>query len=149
MELTDMVVNMDDVPGAVTPGGTTLKVPVHPEVTGTPKTAPLSLLLVILPPGTSTTLHIHKTSDEYEYILCGTGVLQTGDKKDIPVGKDMVVINLIGVLHEVKNTGKDTMMLLRVHTPPLEPWQPGDAIEKAISEAKKAFDATTRTFKSS
>lgn len=148
MALKTLQIKMDDVPGVPTPTGTTLKVPIHPEVTGTPQTAPISFLIVIMPPGSSTSLHAHDDSDEYEYVLSGTGELEVGDKKGIPVEADMAVVNLRSVMHEIKNTGKDTMRLLRIHVPPLKPGQPGDAIDKTINEAKKAFDVTKGTFKS-
>ena len=131
-------IKISDVPGATTPSKTTVKLPIHPEVTGIPKTAPISILWVIIPPGLSTGLHDHELSDEYEYIVSGTGLLEVGQEKDIPVEPEMLVFNPQGVMHEVKNTGKDTMKLLRVHVPPLKP-PAGGHLEKALNDTKAWF----------
>ena len=129
---------IEDVPGITTPSQTTVRLPVHPMVTGTPKTAPLSILWVVIPPGCSTSLHTHEFSDEYEYIVCGTGFLDVDQEKDIPVEAEMLVFNPMGILHQVRNTGKDTIKLLRVHVPPLKP-RPGTHQGEAIEQAKLWF----------
>lgn len=110
-----------DAPGVPTPTETTIKLPIHPMVSGTPECPPISILWVIIPPGHATSLHNHEVSDEYEYIVSGTGFLDVGEEKDIPVEPEMLVFNPMGMMHQVRNTGPDTMKLLRVHVPPLVP----------------------------
>jgi len=138
-DLRGFQLKIKDVPGVATPSQTTVKLPIHPEVTGIPKTMPISFLWVIIPPGCSTDLHAHEFSDEYEYIVSGTGLLEAGQEKDIALEPEMLVYNPLGIVHRVKNTGKDTVKLLRVHVPPLKPVEPGDPIEKAINKAKVWF----------
>ena len=128
-------VKIQDVPGVATPSQTTVKLPIHPEVTGIPKTTPISILWVIVPPGCSTGRHAHELSDEYEYIASGTGLLSVGQEEDIAIEPEMFIYNPQGVTHEARNTGKETMKLLRVHVPPLKPSAPGDSIDRAINEA--------------
>jgi len=129
---------IEDVPGVPTPDGTTIKLPVHPQVTGMPKTAPISILWVIIPPGEATARHKHDISDEYEYIVTGTGVLDVAQETDIVVEPEMMVFNPMGVMHQVRNTGKDTIILLRVHVPPLEP-KPSGHLAEAIKLANAWF----------
>ena len=136
--LQQFQLKIGDVPGVTTPDGTTIKLPIHPLVTGIPKTAPISILWVIIPPGCSTARHCHEISDEYEYIVSGTGLLDVGPEKDIALEPEMFVFNPMGVMHQVKNTGKDVVILLRVHVPPLES-KPGKANEEAIKQAKIWF----------
>lgn len=136
MSSKSTVVRMKDVPGVTSPFQTVVRMLLHPEITGTPQSA--SVLMVTLPPGTSTSLHNHVDSDEWEYVVSGSGVLEAGDKKDIPVEAFSMVLNPKGIMHEVKNTSAETMYLLRLHIPALKPSQPGDLIDKAIQEAKKA-----------
>ena len=127
-----------DVPGVATPDGTTIKLPVHPLVTGIPKTAPISILWVIIPPGGATSRHCREISDEYEYIVTGTGFLDVDQEKDIAVEPEMLVFNPMGIMHQVRNTGKDTIILLRVHVPPLES-KPGGHLAEAINQARIWF----------
>ena len=129
---------IQDVPGVITPTQTTVKLPIHPMITGTPKTAPISILWVVIPPGCSTSRHNHEFSDEYEYIASGTGFLDVDQEKDIAVEPEMLVFNPKGIMHQVRNTGKDTIKLLRVHVPPLKP-RP-DQVE-LINQTKLWFTA--------
>jgi len=129
------LIRMEEGPGVVTQFQTVVRMLMHPEITGTPQN--VSVLAVTLPSGTATGLHQHKDSDEYEYIVSGTGVLEAGDRKDIPVEPFMMVHNPSGIMHEIRNTGTETMYLLRIHVPALIPEEAGDIIDKAITEAKK------------
>lgn len=135
MDLESTLIKMEEVPGFLTQFQTVVRMMMHPDLTGTPEN--VSVLMVMLPVGTATGLHNHKTSDEYEYIVSGTGVLEAGDRKDIPVEPFMMVYNPLGIMHEIRNTGNETMYLLRIHVPALIPEEAGDIIDKAIAEAKK------------
>jgi quercetin dioxygenase-like cupin family protein len=126
----------DDVPGVKTPTGTTVKMLIHPESTGKPVTIPLSILLVILPPGTETDEHVHEDSDEYEYFATGKGMLYRNGKEVGIVGPNTIVYNPKGALHKVKNVGSEEIYLLRVHIPPLPH---AGLIGKAIDLAKDFF----------
>ena len=132
-------VRLRDVPGASLPNQTFLQMAVHPEVTGATLEAPVSLFVITYPPGVSSPEHTH-VSDEYEYILSGTGILDSANEKGIPLEPDTIAHNPKGILHQVTNTGKEPLRMLKIHVPPARPYGPEDIYtEKAIDEAKKAF----------
>ena len=99
----------------------------------------ISVLWVTLPPGASTGFHQHADQAEYEYIVSGTGVLNAGDEV-IPVAPFMLVLNPPGLVHNIENTGGETMYLLRFHVPSLSGDSVhGDLIGKCIEAAKKSI----------
>jgi len=118
------LIRMEEVPGVLTQFQTVVRMLMHPEITATRQN--VSVLTVTLPPGTATGLHQHKKSDEYEYVVSGTGLLEAGDRKEIPVQPFMIVHNPLGIMHETRNTGTETMYLLRIHVPALMPEEAGD-----------------------
>jgi mannose-6-phosphate isomerase-like protein (cupin superfamily) len=132
-------VRLRDVPGVSLPNQTHLQMAVHPEVTGATLEASVSLFVITYPPGVSSPQHTH-VSDEYEYVLSGTGILDSGNEKGIPLEPDTVAHNPKGILHQVTNTGKEPLRVLKIHVPPARPYGPEDVYtEKAIDAAKKAF----------
>ena len=139
MNLKGFKIRLKDVPEVVTHDQVILKMPVHPEVTGPPIEAPISLFIIVYPPNVSSPLHSH-ASDEYEYIISGTGLLQSGEVEGIPLEPDTIVYNPKGTAHKITNTGEEPLKVLKVHVPPIAPFAPDDVlIEKAIIKAKKAF----------
>jgi mannose-6-phosphate isomerase-like protein (cupin superfamily) len=139
MGLKGFRIRLKDVPEVATPSQISLKIPVHPDVTGAPLEASLSFFVITFPPGSTAPSHSHK-SDEYEYVLSGTGLLDAGDEKGIPLEPDMVAYNPKGITHKITNTGKVPLKILKVHVPPITPFGQDDIFTaKAINEAKKAF----------
>ena len=132
-------ISLNDVPEVTTPTHVSLKVPVHPQVTGTPLEASISLFVITFPTGTSSPSHAHE-SDEYEYVISGNGLLDSGGVEGIPLESDTIAYNPKGTAHKITNTGEEPLKVLKVHVPPIAPFAPDDIlIEKAIIKAKKAF----------
>lgn len=139
MNLKGFRVRLNEVPEVLLPNQTSLQMAVHPEVTGNTLEAPVSLFIITYPPGVSSPEHTH-VSDEYEYVLSGTGVLDSGNEKGIPLEPDTIAHNPRGIIHQVTNTGNEPLRVLKIHVPPARPYGPEDIYtEKAIDEAKKAF----------
>lgn len=132
-----MKFNSGDVPGIKTSTGTTVKMLIHPKSTGIPATVPLSILMVILPPDTQIKEHILETCDEYEFFVSGKGILHRAGKEAGLVEANTVVYNPKGISHKVKDTGSETMSLIRVHIPP-QPYY--GQTRKIINKARDFFD---------
>lgn len=132
-------VRLREVPEVLLPNETSLQMAVHPEVTGTTLEAGVSLFIITYPPGVSSPEHTH-VSDEYEYVLSGTGVLDSGNEKGIALEPDTIAHNPRGIIHQVTNTGQKPLKVLKIHVPPARPYGPEDIYtEKAIDEARKVF----------
>ena len=141
MNLKSFRIKLENVPEVTATNQVTLKIPVHPEITGEPSEAPISFFVIIFPPGTSSPSHSHD-SDEYEYVLSGRGLLDTGNEKGILLEPDMIIYNPKRTMHKITNTSSEPLKVLKVHVPPIAPLGPADTLTaKAISEAKKAFKA--------
>jgi len=125
------VIRWEEVEGIKTQFGSEVKMLMHPALMDLGRDA--SVLWVTLPPGASTGRHQHPDQAEFEYIVSGNGVLETGEEK-IQVKAKMMVFNPSGLEHNVRNTGKTTMYLLRFHVPSLPK---EDLIAKCIEAAKQ------------
>lgn len=64
-----------------------------------------------LPPGKSTTPHYHVRTEEIYYILEGTGRMQIGQSVRGVVAGDAIAIPP-GSVHQISNTGPDTLKFL-------------------------------------
>jgi mannose-6-phosphate isomerase-like protein (cupin superfamily) len=124
-------VKCDEVEGVKTQFGSEVKMLMHPALQELGRD--ISVIWVTLPPMASTGLHSHPGQAEFEFVASGTGVLEAGGDK-IQVGPNMLVLNPPGLQHNVRNTGKETMHLLRLHAPSLPE---EDLIGKCIAAAKK------------
>ena len=89
------------------------------ELLGLP-TAPVSnqsLAEAELAPGRSTTRHYHRESEEFYYVLEGTGEMEVdGDRRDI--GPDDAVLIPPGAWHELRATGDAPLRFLCCCAPP-------------------------------
>ena len=131
-----IIVKYEGVKGIRTQFGSEVKMLMHPALRDLDRD--VSVLWVTLPPGASTGLHRHPEQAEFEYIVSGKGVLETGQDK-IPVEPKILVFNPPGLDHNVSNTGKEIMYLLRFHVPSLPVGDPKeDLIGKCIEAAKRA-----------
>jgi mannose-6-phosphate isomerase-like protein (cupin superfamily) len=141
MSLKGFRTRLENVPKVITPNGIGLQIPVHAEVTGPSQEAPVSLFVITFPPGVASPPHNHE-SDEYEYVLSGTGKLDSGDEKGIPLVPNTIAYNPKGIMHQIKNTGSEPLTVLKVHVPPVTPHGPDDIFTtQAIEAAKEAFKA--------
>jgi mannose-6-phosphate isomerase-like protein (cupin superfamily) len=62
--------------------------------------------------------HVHGSSDEYFYIVSGTGEYQLGEET-IAIEKGDVFTAPPGVSHAVVNTGTEPLLLLSTFCPPI------------------------------
>ena len=93
------------------------KMPFSPEVNGYEQA---TVLLVRIPPGSTTGMHAHPDSDEIMYFL-GRGEATVGGEKG-ELENDTVILVPKGVEHESRNTSDtDTMKIFCVFLPPLKP----------------------------
>jgi mannose-6-phosphate isomerase-like protein (cupin superfamily) len=70
-----------------------------------------SLAEARLPPGARTTAHYHPRAEEVYYILAGEGSMQIGDDvRQVGVG-DAIAIPP-GRIHQITNTGRETLLFL-------------------------------------
>ncbi len=131
-----IVVKCEAIEGVQTPFGSEVKMLMHPELMDLKRD--VSVIWVTLPPEASTGLHCHPEQAELEYIASGRGILEAGDER-IEVEPQMLVFNPPGLYHNVRNTGKATLHLLRVHVPSLPKGEEliGKCIEAARERSKR------------
>ena len=78
-----------------------------------------SLAEARLPPGGATTPHYHPKTEEIYYILSGAGRMRIGDElRDVGPG-DAIAIPP-GQIHQIENTGRDTLLVLCCCAPAYE-----------------------------
>jgi len=94
--------------------GRLIKVILSPKIQGIRN---LAISQVVAPPGSLGTMHVHKESDEFWYILSGRGKIIIGDEK-ISVEPDMVVYGPANVPHQLINTGQDPLKAIFIFSPP-------------------------------
>jgi mannose-6-phosphate isomerase-like protein (cupin superfamily) len=131
-----LIIKWEDVEGVETEFGSEVRMLMHPAITDMDRD--VSVLWVTLPPGASTGHHSHPDQAEFEYIVSGKGILETG-QDEIQVESNMLAFNPPGLRHNVRNTGKVTMYLLRLHVPALRARSASeDLIGKCIEAAKRS-----------
>lgn len=74
------------------------------------------LFVETAPPGTETTFHLHRASDEVAYVLSGEITFKIGDAVTVG-GAGCVAFLPRGVAHAWKNTGAQTGRILFLYTP--------------------------------
>jgi mannose-6-phosphate isomerase-like protein (cupin superfamily) len=78
-----------------------------------------SLAEARLPPGKSTTLHLHLQTEEIYYILAGEALMQVGDERRSAGPGDAIAIPP-NTLHQITNTGHETLTFLCCCAPAYE-----------------------------
>ena len=68
------------------------------------------------PPGTETTFHLHKGSDEVAYVLSGEITFKIGDAVTVGQAGSCAFLPR-GVAHAWKNTGAETGQVIFLYTP--------------------------------
>lgn len=76
-----------------------------------------SLAEAQIPPGTATTPHHHKISEEFYYVLEGEG-LMTIDEESRKVGPGDAILIPAGARHTLTNTGEAMLTILCCCAPP-------------------------------
>lgn len=70
-----------------------------------------SLAEARLPPGASTTPHFHRQTEEIYYILAGTALMRI-DALEQPVRPGDAIAIPPGAIHQITNTGSETLRFL-------------------------------------
>ena len=97
-----------DIEPYITKDGAMIRELMHPEVQGNSNQ---SLAEATITPGTATTLHGHRLSEEIYHFTSGRGQMTLGDETfEVAIG-DTVCIPP-GTLHRVENTGKEPLKIL-------------------------------------
>ena len=98
----------------VTKDGSAVRELMHPEVHGN---ARQSLAEALVPPGTETFLHSHKTSEEIYHVTEGSGRMTLGEEQfDIKAGDTICIPP--GTPHRVRNTAEISLRILCSCSPP-------------------------------
>ena len=126
-----MILKCWEIPGtkASPPYERLLTVIMSPEVTDTKQ---LTLLTSIIPPGSTTGPHKHEV-DEFMYVATGRGQFAEHGQGEI-FEPDSFLFSRAGTEHEVKNTGKESLKLVCVYSPPLKP---AGAFQDAVQLARE------------
>jgi len=75
--------------------------------------------LGVIPPGQSSSRHVHPESEEVVYVVKGEGWVETdGERKDLM--QNYLVFLKPGEYHQYKSTGKNDLVLFVVYSPPAE-----------------------------
>jgi mannose-6-phosphate isomerase-like protein (cupin superfamily) len=77
----------------------------------------MSMIAEDLPPGSAIRVHLHEREDEIIFIRMGQGIATLGDR-EVPVGPGATVYVPQGVWHGLRNTGKGTLGMSAVYSPP-------------------------------
>jgi mannose-6-phosphate isomerase-like protein (cupin superfamily) len=84
-----------------------------------------SLARIIIPPGNSSTLHYHKTSQETYFVLKGEGKMQVNDKHFSLLPGQACWIET-GEIHRIQNEGDMELVFLAICAPA---WVPEDSFD--------------------
>lgn len=125
-----MIKRVFNVPGvkAPQPNERILKVLMSPEL-GNAKD--LTILVSIIPPGSTTGLHIHD-GDEYMYVASGRGEsIENGQA--FAIEPDSLIFAAGGEEHGIVNTGVESLKLFCIFCPALKP---AGCFQEAIDAAK-------------
>jgi mannose-6-phosphate isomerase-like protein (cupin superfamily) len=123
------------IPGfkVAAPNERILKVVLSPDI-GFPED--MTLLLSIISPGNSTGKHTHD-STEIMYVASGRGLSIIGNKEQ-EIRVDNILVAPKGILHEVRNTGDETLKLVCFYVPALKP---SGSYKEAIEKAKQYYES--------
>ena len=70
-------------------------------------------------PGFLTAPHIHDNSSEYFYVVDGSGEF-LDNTEWVPIKKGDAFVAPMGMTHAVKNTGRTTLVMFSVFSPPIK-----------------------------
>jgi mannose-6-phosphate isomerase-like protein (cupin superfamily) len=102
------VLKLEEVENFKALGGT-LKRMFNPETAGTEN---MTFTVGYFPPDEGLQSHIHPESEEVYYVVRGEGEVYLGmDKKPMSIEPDMAIYIPSGVIHGVKNTGKERLVI--------------------------------------
>jgi len=136
-----MILKCWEIPGAKVPppNERLLTVILSPEVTDTKQ---LTLLTSIIPPGSTTGSHKH-SCDEFMYVAAGWGELAE-QRKTEAFQPDSVLFEPANSVHEVKNTGKESLKLVCIYSPPLKGTGPFEEAQELARQYCKRGSSSAR-----
>ncbi len=102
-----------EIPEFVTKDGSIIRELMHPQQHGNRQQ---SLAEAIVPPGTSTLLHVHRQTEEIYYFTGGRGRMRLGDAQ-FDVARGDTVCILPGTPHNLTNDGPEPLVLLCASSP--------------------------------
>ncbi len=73
--------------------------------------------LGIIFPGQASSRHSHEGSEEFVYVVAGTGEVSVGDETAL-LKPNVMVYGPTGIPHQYRNTGQDDLILFVVYSPP-------------------------------
>jgi len=100
----------------VTKDGSIIREIVHP---GIQEGVSLSVAQATVSAGSTTVMHIHRTSQEVYHVTSGQGLMTLG-REEFPVGPGDTVLIMPGTPHQVRNTGNVPLVILCCCTPPYD-----------------------------
>ena len=77
----------------------------------------LAVGMTILAPGKSSSFHSHDVECETWIIVSGEGEVRVGEERE-SVGPESVVFLPRNINHQIINTGRDTLRMFWIYTPP-------------------------------
>jgi len=77
----------------------------------------MSIATILLDPGKSSTLHYHKKMEEIYYIVEGKAEIRIEDEVQ-NMHSGYAILIPIGALHQIKNTGANTLKFISIDSPP-------------------------------
>jgi mannose-6-phosphate isomerase-like protein (cupin superfamily) len=110
------VFNLADAPSFITKDGSEIRELLGPRNSGL---ANQSLAEARLPAGQATTPHWHESTEEIYYIQTGQARMRVGDETRHVRAGDAIAIPP-GQLHQIVNTGRQTLIFLCCCAPPYE-----------------------------
>jgi mannose-6-phosphate isomerase-like protein (cupin superfamily) len=115
------VINRNTVAAFVGPDGATIR---ELAASGNSSARKQSLAEATIPVGGTVTLHYHKITEEFYYILSGTGLMTIEDEtKEVGPGDTVIIVP--GQRHKIANNGQVALVLLASCSPQ---WSAADNI---------------------
>ncbi len=94
--------------------------------------------LVTLEPGKGTPRHVHRHSDEAWYVVSGRGLFY-GDGKKTTFGPGHFIFVRKNIVHQLVNTGRETLTYVAVTAPPCDFKNDNDVVEEFDPAAHAAL----------
>jgi mannose-6-phosphate isomerase-like protein (cupin superfamily) len=115
------IIRRDSVPGFVAPDNTIIR-----ELAASRNSSAKrqSLAEATIAVGESVTEHFHKVTEEFYYILSGTGLMKI-DQEEQQVNQGDTVVIVPGMRHKITNNGTVPLVLLACCSPE---WTPEDQV---------------------
>jgi mannose-6-phosphate isomerase-like protein (cupin superfamily) len=96
------------------------------------------MALMVIPPGNETSLHAHMHEEAY-YVIKGRGIMYTDTGEEFEVKEGYATFQSPGVLHAMRNTGLEDLVVLYIWAGPTVPtWE--EAMKGVIKTGQEKHD---------